>query len=90
MKIKKILIILLSSVFFTFNTSSEEVNFQASNMDLKDNGNIVIGYNSITTIPSDKVDIKSKKATYIKNKNLIIFTGKVILTDRSNNIVINI
>ena len=89
MKIKKILIILLSSVFFTFNTSSEEVNFQASNMDLKDNGNIVIGYNSITTIPSDKVDIKSKKATYIKNKNLIIFTGKVILTDRSNNIVIN-
>ena len=68
MKIKKILIILLSSVFFTFNTSSEEVNFQASNMDLKDNGNIVIGYNSITTIPSDKVDIKSKKQRILKIK----------------------
>ena len=89
MKIKNILITLLFLVFFTFNTSSQEVLFEASNMDVKDNGNIILGYNSKTNIPIENVIIESKNTKYIKDKNIIIFSGKVIFTDNKNNIIIN-
>ena len=79
---------LLFLVFFTFNTSSQEVLFEASNMDVKDNGNIILGYNSKTNIPIENVIIESKNTKYIKDKNIIIFSGKVIFTDNKNNIII--
>ena len=55
MKIKNIFITLFFLVFLTFNTSSQEVSFEASNMDVKDNGNIILGYNSKTFIPLENV-----------------------------------
>ena len=89
MKIKNFFITLLFLVFFTFNTSSQEVLFEASNMDVKDNGNIILGYNSKTNIPLENIIIEAKNTKYIKDKNIIIFTGKVIFTDNKNNIIIN-
>ena len=88
MKIKIIIILILISIFSFFNTLSQEIYFEASNMEVKEDGNVVFGYNSTTNIPSDNIKINSKKVKYIKDKNIVIFSGNVILEDNFNDVVI--
>ncbi len=88
MKIKNLIII--SFIFFMFfkEAFSNEINFEASDMDIKDNGNIIFAYNSKTIIPLKKINIVSKKVKYIKDKNIVIFSDRVIFNDEANNIII--
>ena len=88
MKIKIITTLILISIFSFFNTFSQEIYFEASNMEVKEDGNVVFGYNSTTNIPSDNIKINSKKVKYIKDKNIVIFSGDVILEDNFNEVVI--
>ena len=88
MKIKKIITFLFLSIFVYFNTFSQEIKFEASNMEVKDNGNILFGYETETFIPLDDIEVKSNKVKYIKNENILIFTDEVIFEDKKNNIVI--
>ena len=88
MRIKKIILFTLISTFIFFNTFSQEVFFEASDMEVKDDGNIVFGYNSITNIPSDNIKIFSDKVKYVKDKNIIVFNDNVIVEDKLNNITI--
>ena len=74
--------------FVYFNTFSQEIKFEASNMEVKDNGNILFGYETETFIPLDDIEVKSNKVKYIKNENILIFTDEVIFEDKKNNIVI--
>ena len=78
-----ILLIALSNMLF-----SEEVKFNAEKMDVKENGNLIIGYKSNTFIPKDDINIISKEVKYYKNKSLIIFKNNVLFYDKKNNIVI--
>ena len=58
---------------------SQEIKFDAENIDVKENGNLMIGYNSNTNIPGENININSEKAEYNKNKGLLIFTENVII-----------
>ena len=88
MKVSKLLIIILIFKAFTNMLYSEEIKFNSEKMDIKDEGNLIIAYNSNTYIPKDNVNIISENVIYNKNKNLITFTDNVFFYDKKNNVVI--
>ena len=57
-------------------------------MDIKNDGDLILAYNSKTNIPESDLEIISNKVEYFKDKNFIIFTGDVILVDNKKNILI--
>ncbi len=89
MKISKLLFVLLILfIAFTNMLFSQEIKFDAEKIDVRENGNLMIGYNSNTNIPGENININSEKAEYNKNKSLLIFTENVIINDKINNIII--
>ena len=88
MKIKNLIIFICLIFILIPELFAEEVEFEASNMEIKDNGNIIFAYNSNTSIPKKNIYIKSKNVKYDKKKNIIIFTGKVLFNDTEKDIII--
>ena len=89
MKTNKLLIYIIISYFLFSNLLfSEEVKFDAKNMDVKENGNLIVGFNSKTKIPSDNIDIVSDEVIYYKKKKVLIFKDNVLFYDKTNNIII--
>ena len=72
----------------SFNVFSQEIYFDSSNIDIKEDGNIIYAYNSNTDIPKKKLKIKSNKVEYIKSEKRIIFKENVFFYDAKNDIVI--
>ena len=72
----------------SFNVFSQEIYFDSSNIDIKEDGNIIYAYNSNTDIPKKKLKIKSNKVEYIKSEKKIIFKENVFFYDAKNDIVI--
>ena len=89
MKISKLVIITII-LLLAFNNMlfSQEIKFNAETLDVKQNGNLIIGYKSKTFIPEDNINIISNEVKYNKNKRLITFKDKVIFYDKINNIII--
>ena len=87
MKIKNLIIKLFLS-FIIFKSFSTEVMFESNNMDVKNNGNFIIAYDVKVEIPNDKLSIKSKKASYDKITDIIIFEDNVDYKDYGNNVKI--
>ena len=89
MKIKRTIfkLFLLSLIFF--NSVSDEINFEAKNIELKQNGKILVAYDSNLQIPSKNISIDSKKAEYNKFKNVINFKDQVFFQDYKNKTLIN-
>ena len=79
------IIILITFIPYLF---SKEVDFETSNMEVLENGNIIFAYDSTAKIPLKKVKIISDKAKYDKIKNFFIFTGNVKFYDNENNLVV--
>ena len=79
-------------IFFLFlfiNTNlSSEIIFDAKNMEVKNQGNLIIGFNSETKIPEKQINIKSDKAIYDKITNEVIFLNNVIFEDYINEVII--
>ena len=88
MKIKIFIIKLFLSFFIIFKSFSTEVMFESNNMDLKNNGNFIVAYDVKVEIPNDKLSIKSKKASYDKITDIIIFEDNVDYNDYGNDIKI--
>ena len=82
--------IILFCIFFLTNisSSSEEIQFDASNMDIKNEGNLVIAYNSKLKLPNKQIFISSKTAKYYKLSNFLTFENNVYLKDEVKNIII--
>ena len=60
MKISKLLLIsIITFIAFTNMLFSQEIKFDAENIDVKENGNLIIGYNSNTNIPGENININS-------------------------------
>ncbi len=86
MKIIRLIKIIFIYFLIFFNAFADEINFEADDMEIKKNGNLIIAYNSKTIFENDKTEIKAKKAEYIKLDNKIIFTEDVKYFDYKNNI----
>ena len=81
MKIKKYYIILLLFLFNAFVCYADDIEFESSNMDIKNNGNLIIAYETEIKIPAKKIFIKSTIATYDKVKNVITFEKDAYFED---------
>ena len=88
MKINKLFLKTLIIFFVVFKVHSSEINFEAKKMDIKNDGDLILAYDSKTNIPESDLEIISNKVEYFKDKNFIIFTGDVILVDNKKNILI--
>ncbi len=88
MKIKNFIIFIFLFIILIPKLLAQEVQFEASNMEIKDNGNTIFAYNSNTILPNKNINIKSKSVRYDKKKNIIIFTDEVIFNDIEKNIII--
>jgi len=82
-------ILLFCFFFFTnINSFSEEIQFDASNLDIKNDGNSINAYNSKIKLPNEQIFITSKKAKYDKLRNFLIFEDNVYFKDELKNIII--
>lgn len=89
MKINYLLIVpIIFSFLFGNILFSEEIEFEAKKIDIKENGNLVVGYNSTTKIPNNNINIVSDEVYYYKTKNLLIFKNNIKVYDKINNIII--
>ncbi len=79
---------LIFIIFICTEVFSQEIEFEASKMDIKDNGNIIFAYNSKAIIPLEKIEITSNKAKHNKETEVTIFTDNVIFKDKINNVII--
>ena len=70
MKIYKITILIIC-ILFNFNSFSEEIKMESSNMNIIDSGNTILAENPEIIIDKDKVYITSKKAKYNKVMGMI-------------------
>ena len=67
MKINYLLIFpIIFSFLFGNILFSEEIEFEAKKIDIKENGNLVVGYNSTTKIPNNNINIVSDEVYYYK------------------------
>ena len=88
MKIKKLIINLIVISLTITNAISEEVDFNAKNIEIKDEGNLIFAYNSETTVPKQRVYIISDEVRYNKEKDVLFFLKKVNFNDKKNNTII--
>ena len=79
----------LTYLFLTFcSYSSESFNFDVTEIEIKENGNIFIGKNNGTATSTDGTKIDANNFEYNKIKNILTSSGKVRIFDPKNNIII--
>ena len=90
MKNKINILIFLILVFFTSTKvlGEEQFNFDVTEIQIIDNGNIFIGKNKGTASTNDGVEIKADEFEYDKKLNLLSASGDVVVRDQINNYVI--
>ena len=83
--------IFLILIYFIINisVSSQEVEFEASKIDISNNGKTIFAFDSTAEIAKENIEIKSKKAKYSKQNEKIVFEKDVFVNDKDNNIIIN-
>ena len=88
----KITIFYFCLSFFFFNTnvySLEKFYYEANEIKVSDNGNILESDNSVKIIINENIEIKSDKFKYDKKKGLVELSGNVEINDKQNQIIIN-
>ncbi len=83
MKINKTIVFIIC-ILFCFDSFSEEIQMESSNMNIINDGNTILADKAKIIITKDKVNIISNKAEYDKIKNIVTFTDKVFFNDREN------
>ena len=86
MKLFKTIINILFFAVIGFNSFSNEIQIEATKLDIINNGNSVLADNAEITIPLENIFIKSKKLEYDKAQKNLTFTDEVKLNDKKNQI----
>ena len=88
-KIKHLIIILIVNFLTIINASSNEpFNFDVTEMEIIDNGNIVKGYKGGTATTDNGLKIKADSFEYNKISNILNAFGNVKITDEINDYII--
>ena len=80
-------LILIFSSFFQIN-ADQIINFDVTEIEIKEKGNLLIGKNRGNISINDDSNIESNAFIYDKSKNIITFSGDVISVDKKNDIKI--
>ena len=75
-------------LFISSNLFADKIEIENSKMEVIDNGNLILGYDSKINIPLEKITINSDKSEYDKKNGVITFFDNIIFKDKKNNIVI--
>ena len=78
--------------FFFFNTNAyslERFYYEANEIKVSDNGNILESDSSIRIVINENIEIKSDKFKYDKKKDLVELNGNIEINDKQNKIIIN-
>ena len=67
---------------------SQDVEFESSNIEFKDEGNLIFAFNSKTLIQSQDIIIESDKVIYNKRNNTLVFYENVSLKDLKKNLIL--
>ena len=91
MKNKLIIMILLILLNLSISklVTAEEFLFEASSLEIIDNGNIIKGNNRGKIIANTQLELLSDNFEYSKKSNVLKTNGNVLLNDLKNNITIN-
>lgn len=87
-KIKSYIIILLSIFSLNSTLKAEIVFFNSENIQIEDEGNIIIAKNGKAKIPEQNMLIEGDRSLYNKKKSELIIIGNVKFFDELNNIYI--
>ena len=88
MRINILLIKFFVFLSISFNAISEDIEFDASKINITDEGNLIEAVNSTTKIISKKIEIESDIAQYNKKEEIIEFKKNVNFIDDLKNIKI--
>ena len=88
MKINKFVISLIYILFLSLNSYAEDVDIESSQIEIKDNGDLIIAYNSDTFLKKENIKISSEIVNYYKSERLINFNNDVIFDDLNNKVKI--
>ena len=89
MKIKLYISTLLIFICSSLKLYSQDVEFESSNIEFKDEGNLIFAFNSKTVIKSQDIIIESDKVIYNKRNNTLVFYENVLLKDLKKNLILN-
>ncbi len=77
-----IILIILYQILFFNKVFAKEIEFDASDIEIRDNQNLTIANNGIAKIKDDQIILEGVKIKYFKNQSLIIVSqGKISKTD---------
>ena len=89
MKINKLIIFFFITYLIKINFAFSEIYFESSNIEIKNDENIILAYDSVAYSEIKQLKIKSKKAKYDKKKQVIFFQDEVIFKDSTNNLLLD-
>ena len=85
----KIFCFCISLLFFNSKANSlEKFYYEANEIKVSDNGNILESDNSVKIIINENIEIKSDEFKYNKKKGLVELDGNIKINDRQNKIII--
>jgi len=83
-----IIYIILSIILFGNYSFGDEFKFEASEIEVKDEGNIVNSSGGVKIISNDNLEIVANQSIYNKKKSILKLEGNVLIKDIKNNIEI--
>ena len=83
-----IIYIILSIILFGNYSFGDEFKFEASEIEVKDKGNIVNSSGGVKIISNDNLEIVADQSIYNKKKSILKLEGNVLIKDIKNNIEI--
>ena len=83
-----IIYIILSIILFGNYSFGDEFKFEASEIEVKDEGNIVNSSGGVKIISNDNLEIVADQSIYNKKKSILKLEGNVLIKDIKNNIEI--
>ncbi len=73
-----IIITILFQLILINKSFSNEINFQASDIEISNDQNLTIANNATAIIKDDEIEIKGKKIKYFKDKSLLLINNGII------------
>ena len=84
-------VILFITIFLNSSVlSSEQFNFNVSEIEILDEGNKIIGSKGGTVTSVDGVISNAENFVYLKTENILNAKGNVVIEDKTNNFLLNI
>ncbi len=88
MKIKNFISKLFIIILIFYSVKADEIEIDASDIKIQDEGKLIKAFNSNVNIPKRKLSIKSQITEYDKQKKIIKFIDNVYFFDEINNVII--